>query len=103
METKVRLGAVVGLSLLLLPALAACTTPDPPVFALGSYAARNPAVLTGKAAERSVVSTGGVAGSSGGGYSLEVVDFDRNRFDSVADCFTAASARQLPPDLCRER
>jgi hypothetical protein len=34
-------------------------------------------------------------------YSLQAVYFDRNRFKSVADCLTAASAGHLPLDLCR--
>jgi len=61
----------------------------------------SPVALSGHGAPSSVASAGDVPGSLGSRYSLHVVDFDRSRFGSDADCFTAASARQLPLDVCR--
>lgn len=95
-----RLGAVVGLSLLL-SAVAACTPPAPPSLALAGDATASPVALSGNGAGSPVALAGEVPGSLGSRYSLQVVDFDRSRFGSDADCFTAASARQLPLDICR--
>ena len=75
--------------------------PGPPVLTLAGEATASPAAVTGSAAAGPVALAGDGEGSPGSRYSLQVVDFDRARFGSVADCFTAASAQQLPFDLCR--
>ena len=94
-----RLGAVVGLSLLL-SAVAACTPPGPPFLAVTGDATGSSIALQGNIAGSSIAFPGSIAGGSGSRYSLHVVDFDRTRFGSVADCFTAASARGLPFEIC---
>jgi hypothetical protein len=44
---------------------------------------------------------GGAAGDATGLYSLHGVYFNPQKFTSVADCLTAASAQQLPLEVCR--
>jgi hypothetical protein len=34
-------------------------------------------------------------------FQLRPVYFPRTRFNSIADCLTAAYSQQLPPDVCR--
>ena len=95
-----RLGAAVGLFVLLVTVVA-CTPPSPPFLAATGEVAATPIALTGDVARSSVSSTGSVPGSADTNYSLQAVDFDRARFGSDADCFTAAAARRLPLDICR--
>lgn len=96
-----RLEAVVGLSLLL-SALAACTMLGPPILTATGEVAGSSAALAGGASGNAVALKGSAAGGSDASYSLQAVDFDRALFGSVADCFTAASARGLPLVICHE-
>jgi hypothetical protein len=49
------------------------------------------------------------SGSAGGAalrpetgiYSLQGIHFDRQRFNSTAECLTAAYARRLPLEVCK--